>query len=233
MLLVILGSLAIPAITNAFASVRLRRAGDAIISRWAEARAQAIETGQIYQFRFTPDTGRYRLEPWVASTVGATSGTATTTAAAAPSGPGVAVMPGAMPGATAATNAAAEAQTLGEQAAAAEQLDEYAARAASQSLEESPTIETVLPAPVKFYGGQAAADDPVSGELQVTSLEATGETWSTPILFFPDGSTSTATIVLQNEVPQSVRLTLRGLTGVARASGVMSQSELTESSRVQ
>src|SRR5436853_7058047 len=66
-LLVVAGSLTIPAITGAFSSVRLRRAGDAIVARFAEARAQAIETGLPYQFRFTPETGKYRLEPWAAA----------------------------------------------------------------------------------------------------------------------------------------------------------------------
>ena len=50
--------------------------------------------------------------------------------------------------------------------------------------------------------------------LQASSRAA----WSTPILFFPDGTASQATVVLQNDRSQYVRLTIRGLTGVARAS---------------
>jgi prepilin-type N-terminal cleavage/methylation domain-containing protein len=62
-LLVIAGSIAVPAITGAFGGAKLKRAGDKVIARWAEARAQAIETGVPYQFRFTPNTSTYRIEP--------------------------------------------------------------------------------------------------------------------------------------------------------------------------
>jgi len=44
--------------------------------------------------------------------------------------------------------------------------------------------------------------------------------WSQPILFNPDGTTSDATVVLTNDNEQSLRITLRGLTGIASASEV-------------
>jgi hypothetical protein len=47
-----------------------------------------------------------------------------------------------------------------------------------------------------------------------------------PILFFPDGAASQATVVLQNDRSQYVRLTIRGLTGVARASAVLTREEM-------
>jgi Tfp pilus assembly protein FimT len=213
-LLVIAGSLAIPAITNAFGSVRLRRAGDSVMTRWAEARAQAVETGVVYQFRFSPDTGRYRLEPWVSVAEGTLGSTATRRSALGDAG--------------ASTPADATSMPTTESVS-----DEPDTAAADKTLAESPTIETVLPEPIKFQGGQAAVDDPVRGERRVDPLQSSGDAWSTPILFFPDGSASTATIVLQNDVPQYLRLTIRGLTGVARASGVMTRDELDESSRTQ
>jgi hypothetical protein len=39
-------------------------------------------------------------------------------------------------------------------------------------------------------------------------------------LFNPDGTTSDASILLQNDTGQTIRVTLRGLTGVADASDV-------------
>jgi hypothetical protein len=100
-------------------------------------------------------------------------------------------------------------------------------------LAQSSTIEAALPTPIIFQGGQTAVEDRVRGERRVDSLQSTGETWSTPILFFPDGSSSTATVVLEDDAPRYLRLTLRGLTGVARASGLMTRAELDESSRTQ
>jgi hypothetical protein len=40
--------------------------------------------------------------------------------------------------------------------------------------------------------------------------------WSQPILFHPDGTTSDATLVLTNEEQVSIRVTLRGLTGISQ-----------------
>src|SRR5687768_6658103 len=44
-LLVVMGSLVMPVFTGGFASVRLRRAGDQVMTRWANARARAVESG--------------------------------------------------------------------------------------------------------------------------------------------------------------------------------------------
>ncbi len=202
-LLVVAGSMTIPAITGAFSSVRLRRAGDAVIARWAEARARAIETGAPYQFRFTPETGKYRLEPW------------------APAAAGDQAVVGSSRG------AASRDATTGKKAPAA------ATSATHKLLDQSPTIETVLPESIQFQGGQSAAYDDISGERRVDSLQSLGDAWSTPILFFPDGTTTSATVVLQNDQTQKqyLRLTLRGLTGVGRASDVLTSKELQETSR--
>jgi hypothetical protein len=49
---------------------------------------------------------------------------------------------------------------------------------------------------------------------------------STPILFFPDGTTSEASLVLMNDRQQYLRISLRALTGVGRATSVMTRDEL-------
>src|SRR5215213_9960109 len=64
-LLVVIGSIVVPVFTGSFASVRLRRAGDQVLTRWSQARAQAIETGEVFQFTYTPETGSYQVGPWV------------------------------------------------------------------------------------------------------------------------------------------------------------------------
>lgn len=188
-LLVIAGSLAIPAISGAFASVRLRRAGDAILAHWAQARARAVESGLPYQFTFTPETGDFRLEPWDGAPLD--DRRATSRPASASSGQ------------AASTSASA-----------------------GTSLEDSAVVAATLPEPIVFQGGQRATVDPLSGAERVDALRTVGAKTSTPVLFFPDGSASQATVVLQNDQSQYVRLTIRGLTGVARASAVLTREEM-------
>ena len=50
--------------------------------------------------------------------------------------------------------------------------------------------------------------------------------WSEPIYFFPDGTTSTARLLLHNELGLYVVLDLRGLTGVVTVSPVLTADEL-------
>jgi type II secretory pathway pseudopilin PulG len=44
--------------------------------------------------------------------------------------------------------------------------------------------------------------------------------WSQPIMFYPDGTTSDASIVVANAAGETQRVTLRGLTGISRAGEV-------------
>jgi hypothetical protein len=199
-LLVIAGSLAVPAFIGAFAGPKLKRAGDSVIARWAEARAQAIETGVPYQFRFTPNTGTYRLEPLAEVLQSGANGSGGAATSSTP------------------------------EPAAGAQRDTDATR---RSLDKTTTIESQLPETILFVGGQTAGYDVATDERRVNDLQTLGSTWSSPIIFFPDGSASTASVVLQNDVPQYLRLTIRGLTGVARASGVLTREEYDAGARTQ
>jgi prepilin-type N-terminal cleavage/methylation domain-containing protein len=199
-LLVIAGSIAVPAITGAFGGAKLKRAGDKVIARWAEARAQAIETGVPYQFRFTPNTNSYRIEPLTDVLQSGASGAGGSPASTAP------------------------------ESATSTQVETDANR---RSLDKTTTIESQLPEPILFVGGQAAGYDATNDERRVDDLQTIGSSWSSPIIFFPDGSASTASVVLQNDLPQYLRLTIRGLTGVARASGVLTREEYDAGARTQ
>jgi prepilin-type N-terminal cleavage/methylation domain-containing protein len=190
-LLVVIGSIVVPVFTGSFASVRLRRAGDQVLTRWSQARARAIETGEAYQFRFTPETGAYRVEPWMAVMevgVGASRAAPSATAAS--------------------TN-----------------------DAASLTNDDSAVQSRSLPEKITFHGGELAVEDALSRERQVASMKSAGDELSTPILFFPDGTTSEASVVLANDRNQFVRLTLRGLTGVGRATEILSREELQKADR--
>ena len=73
-----------------------------------------------------------------------------------------------------------------------------------------------LPDNVIFAAGDVAASSQVAALLG--SMKS-GD-WSAPILFNPDGTTSDASLLLQNDRGQTIRVTLRGITGIATASEV-------------
>ena len=66
-------------------------------------------------------------------------------------------------------------------------------------------------------GAQPAADSPATADAPVMD----GDGWSDPILFYPDGTTSNARVVLAGERNFSVELMLRGLTGTITANDLV------------
>lgn len=79
-----------------------------------------------------------------------------------------------------------------------------------------------LPENLSFYVGESTAADLLSSQRRPTS-----DAQQTAILFFPDGAATDATLVLVNDREQVIRISLRGLTGVGRASTVLARRELT------
>lgn len=205
-LLTVIGAMVVPVFTGSIASVRLRRAGDQVLTGWSRARAEAIETGEIYQFCFTPETGTFVVEPWNGM-MGEESTTSTSTAAGNSSSTAAS---------TSATSAAATSS---------------ATSTPGGLTTTSGATKGALAEEIVFQNGELAIEDAESGERSVTSLQETGAATSTPILFFPDGTASQASVLLTNGKKQFVRLTLRGLTGAGRASEVMTQEELQRADR--
>lgn len=76
--------------------------------------------------------------------------------------------------------------------------------------------ETRLPDGVKF----AAADIAPSSQVEATIGPTPSGAWSNPIVFHPDGTTTDASVLLVNEHEQTIRVTLRGLTGISGAGEV-------------
>jgi hypothetical protein len=196
-LLVVVGSLVVPVFTGSFSSVRLRRAGDQVLSRWAHARARAVETGETQQFRFTPATGAYTVEPWALIPEEQTAGRPTRSR---------------------------DAKTQ------AESQIEDAELGLLTAADGTAKTTGILPAPITFLTGQIVAAGAAESERDA-SLRSPGADETTPILFYPDGSSSDASVTLASDSGQYVRLTLRGLTGVGRASEVLTRDELDRATR--
>jgi len=81
---------------------------------------------------------------------------------------------------------------------------------------EAETINGMLEEGVVFAGDNIEADvrSYTLGQEQGGDLEVSG--WSRPILFYPDGTTSDATVFLRGDGGTITSVKLRGLTGIAR-----------------
>ena len=91
-----------------------------------------------------------------------------------------------------------------------------------------------LPEGVVFSTVETVGDNRSTAALSTADVSASGGTAQvraqqqevTPILFYPDGTTSTARLILANQHERYVILELRGLTGVVKVSDVLSAEEL-------
>ena len=187
-LLVIVAGLAAPSVVGSFSSVRLRRGGDAVLEAMSRARFAAIESGEIFQFRFAPEERGYRADPWTGGV---------------------------------------------DERAPASSTKSGIAKTASGTRGSEPKgiVEGELTEPLRFRSGEVLAADPTTGATRVRSAQESRDEWSTPILFYPDGTAIGASVVISNDREQCVRITVRGLTGFARASGVLSRDQLDRSAR--
>ena len=62
-----------------------------------------------------------------------------------------------------------------------------------------------------------------AAEIEQATVNDQSEGWSRPVLFYPDGSTSTALIVLSNESIGRVVVKIRGITGDVEVSAVLAE----------
>jgi len=193
-LLVVMGSLAKPALEGTLASFRLQRGTDQVLSDWAKVRTRAIEDGQVYQFRFAQDSNEYRVDPWYA-------------------------------------------EESYQPSTAGRADDEFADSSMSDFAEQNSTknedkiewqFKAKISDTVKFVSGQqAVVKPPDSREVETLASEDSTD-WSAPILFFPDGTTSEASLLLRGEKNRYQRATLRALTGSGRGSALLTATEIDE-----
>lgn len=89
--------------------------------------------------------------------------------------------------------------------------------------------ERELPEGTSFVGGEAGEES--RGAVVAAEVDSQGGMegeWSRPILFYPDGSSSDAFVVVGDEEERGMRITLSGLTGTAKISPVTAVDQLIE-----
>jgi prepilin-type N-terminal cleavage/methylation domain-containing protein len=110
-------------------------------------------------------------------------------------------------------------------------VDATATAASGASMDEMLSLAGIgeLPEGVKFQTSISLSETrslEIEEELSKLSNSASAdESWSAPVLFFPDGTTTTTETTLVNESGSYVIVRLRGLTGVSRSSNVLSTGE--------
>ncbi len=189
-LMVVIASLAMPAMRGVFRRQMLRKAGEQIRVEWAKARNAAMRSGRIMVFEYQVGASMYRIRPWARQTdlvegdltaLGTRPGSV---GSALPSNgtspPTVSPQPG-MP----------------------------LTPSTSGYLRQGR-----LPDGIAFVGANVAGD----ARLQATVPEAAAalSTPAPPVVFYPDGTCSKAQVVLQNDTQRVVIVQTRSLTGSAR-----------------
>ena len=93
----------------------------------------------------------------------------------------------------------------------------------------SETVYVQLPDGITFSGLQVEFDARAM-ETVGEAMQSTSPTAGAPasILFYPDGQSSTARIVLSNQASYYLIIQLRGLTGIAKVTDLLNNSELYE-----
>ena len=93
----------------------------------------------------------------------------------------------------------------------------------AQAAAGTPWDAESLPDGVQFLLGQNADEatgQQIEADLATHSNATDAGVWSAPVLFYSDGTTSSADVVLANDRGQAIRISLRGLTGIGTVSDV-------------
>jgi hypothetical protein len=196
-LIVAVGAAAMPAFFGPLENYRLRKSAELVRTQWEKLRIQAMRSGQTMMFRFQVGGNRAQGGPW---------NTGEDMLEGSPfAGGGMMMNPAA---------AMPAAGGMGLPGGSTYQLEEE------------------LPDQVMFVGVEAAASMR-DAMIQQTAAAMAGpnqlpedQAWSPPILFYPDGTSSTVRLLLQNKQQTFIMIRLRGLTGVAEISDLMSAEEL-------
>jgi hypothetical protein len=196
-LIVAIGAASMPAFFGPLENYRLRKSADLVRVQWEKLRIQAMKSGQTMMFRFQVGGSRSQGGPW---SMGEDM------LEGSPFADGGMMMNPADP--------MAMAGGMGVPGGSSFQLDEE------------------LPDQVIFVGVESAASMR-DAMIQQTASAMAGpnpmpedQAWSPPILFYPDGTSSTVRLLLQNKQQTFIMIRLRGLTGVAEISDLMSAEEL-------
>lgn len=185
-IIAMIGAIAAPALGTAFERQKLRAAIETIKLQWEEARLEAMKTGQAQVFTCQLETNYYSIKPLVLQSDAMNAG------------------------------AGATLMTAGGMVETANMGQGTVAVAANPASRQDKQLE----GDISFQSCAAVSDlraFAVAQEAQMsTSGEVTTQTVPSSVIFYPDGSTSTAEVRIKNPRGDLRILQIRGLTGHCR-----------------
>jgi prepilin-type N-terminal cleavage/methylation domain-containing protein len=203
-ILVLVAAISLPSLRGTLRNQQLTRAGDLVRIEWARAHVQAMKTGRIQMFRYQVGGQGFRVEPWAA---------------------GDDMLESATPQDASGMNPLAAPAGFGASAGNPQQQLPPNIKVDESGNPESDRYR--LPEEITFAVGDARNESrALKIEQTIVETERSVE-WSRPILFYPDGSTSDAFVIVASPQQVGVRVELRGLTGTATVSEIAAVDELT------
>ncbi len=187
-ILVALGAVVAPIVGDAFHRQKLQASADMLRSEWEHARLTAMKTGQIQVFKCTIGASDYSIDPYMAGDdmLNASSGAVITTSV----------------GTVAQTNSDGSLSSP----APTTPVDPLTGAPEGKKLDEEVTFVNCV----------------VNGDMRAMSIVqsqgglAATSTMNQMVMFYPDGSTSTAEVTIQNAAGLQRAVRMRGLTGTTQ-----------------
>ena len=203
-LIIVIGGLIYPALTSTTETQSLIRSGDTVRTFFARSRNEAMRSGQTLALRYQIGGNQFIIEPWDTGDSNVES-----------------------------SMSASNFNVLGQLQQATNTERNVTKRLLQQ-------VQT-LPDKVVFAAGTQAFDsraivqndptlNPNAANVDTSSAtDLVDGVWSQPILFYPDGSTSQSEVRIGTDDLQIfVLVRIRGLTGIAYVTKIMTQIEVFE-----
>lgn len=198
--MVAVSAIAVPGIFGALSNRQVARGGNGLRIAMVQARLEAMRTGRTQMMQVELGGSRFKVEPYFDPSDITEAGDMTGRGTAAATG-GIAVP--ALPTATPPSDSP---------------------EAGARSPLSVAVDEEMLPDLVIFSDAQiqaTARSSTIDSAAGAASGGAASGEWSQPIIFYPDGTTSTAAVTVGRESVGRVVVRLRGLTGEIRVSEVL------------
>lgn len=198
--MVAVSAIAVPGIFGALSNRQVARGGNGLRIAMVQARLEAMRTGRTQMMQVELGGSRFKVEPYFDPSDITEAGDMTGRGTAAATG-GIAVP--ALPTATPPSDSP---------------------EAGARSPLSVAVDEEMLPDLVIFSDAQiqaTARSSTIDSAAGAASGGAASGEWSQPIIFYPDGTTSTAAVTVGRESVGRVVVRLRGLTGETRVSEVL------------
>jgi len=202
--IILIGAIIFPALLSTTETQQLVSSGDTMRTFFARSRNKAMRDGQTLALRYEIGGNKFLIEPWDTGDSNVES------------------------------NASASSFNLLGQLQETLTDDRNVIKRLLQQVQ-------TLPGDTVFAGGTQTFDsrefaqfdptlNPNAANVDSSSVtESVGGVWSRPILFYPDGSTSQSEVRIGTEDLQIfVLVRIRGLTGIAYVTEIMTHSELVQ-----